>query len=61
MTLLILPYLIFTGFYAALGVTIFNAVALIFVFTYYVSVAKEVPFKSRFFEMAGISVGVAAL
>jgi len=27
---------------------------------YYISVARDVPFKSRFLEMAGLSLGVAA-
>lgn len=59
--LLILPYLLFTSFYAALALTIGNALLLILVFTYYISVAKGLPFKSRFLEMAGISLGVAAI
>jgi len=31
------------------------------VFTYYTSVAQDQPFKSRFWEMALISVGVAVV
>ena len=34
---------------------------IITAFTYYTSVALSRPFFSRFFEMAGISVGVAVL
>ena len=30
-------------------------------FSYYISVAKELSFKKRFFEMAGISLSVAAI
>jgi len=58
---LIFPYLIFTDLYLCLGVTILNAIIVIFIFTFYVSVAKDIPFKKRFLEMALISLGVAAL
>jgi len=30
-------------------------------FNFYISVAKDLPFKQRFFEMAGISLGVAVI
>jgi VIT1/CCC1 family predicted Fe2+/Mn2+ transporter len=58
---LIFPYLILTDLYLCLGVTILNAIIVIFIFTFYVSVAKDIPFKKRFLEMALISLGVAAL
>lgn len=58
---LIFPYLIFENYYVCLGVTILNAVVVIFVFTFYVSVVKDISFKSRFSEMAFISLGIAAL
>ncbi|MCK4961293.1 MAG: VIT1/CCC1 transporter family protein, partial [Anaerolineales bacterium] len=59
--LLILPYLILENFYVCLVFTLSAAVLIIAFFNYYISVAKDVPFKRRFFEMAGISLGVAAL
>jgi VIT1/CCC1 family predicted Fe2+/Mn2+ transporter len=58
---LILPYLIFTNLYFCLGVTIFNAILVIFIFTFYISVARDISFRKRFFEMALISLGIAAL
>jgi len=58
---LILPYLLFTNFYFCLGFTILNAIIVIFIFTSYVSVAKDISFRNRFFEMALISLGIAAL
>lgn len=58
---LIFPYLIFTDLYLCLGVTILNAIIVIFIFTFYISVAKDIPFKNRFLEMALISLGIAAL
>ena len=58
---LIFPYLLFKNYYFCLGFTLFNAVIVIVLFTYYVSVAKDIPFRKRFFEMVAISFGVAAL
>ena len=58
---LIFPYLVFQNYYFCLGFTLFNAVIVIFLFTYYVSVAKDIPFRKRFFEMVAISFGVATL
>jgi len=58
---LILPYFVFREIYAALGFTVVNAVVVILLFTFYVSVAKEVPFRRRFLEMVVISLGVSAL
>jgi len=58
---LIFPYLIFENYYLCLGVTLVNAVIVISVFTYYVSVVKDISFKKRFSEMASISLGIAAL
>ncbi len=59
--LLILPYLLLQNYYVALAVTMTVAVAIIAAFNYYIAVAKDEPFKSRFLEMAGLSLGVAAL
>jgi VIT1/CCC1 family predicted Fe2+/Mn2+ transporter len=58
---LIMPFLFLTNVYHSLAVTIFNAIVVILVFTFYISVAKDQPFKRRFLEMAGISLGVAGL
>jgi len=58
---LIAPYLFVGSYYLALGITLVSAVLIILVFTFYLSVAKNLPFKRRFFEMAGISLGVSAL
>jgi VIT1/CCC1 family predicted Fe2+/Mn2+ transporter len=58
---LILPYLILGNFYVCLGCTLAAAVLIIAFFNYYTSVAQDVPFKGRFLEMTGLSLGVAAL
>jgi VIT1/CCC1 family predicted Fe2+/Mn2+ transporter len=57
--LLILPFLLISNVYIALTICISTAILIIAIFNYYTSVAKEHPFKSRFLEMAGISLGVA--
>lgn len=60
---LITPYLIFPDdkcVYALIAV-IFIVLFIIFIFTYYVSVAKSLPFRNRFFEMASISLTVAGI
>ncbi len=58
---LILPYLILENSYVSLVCTMTFAVLIIAFFNYYVSVAKGVPFKRRFLEMTGLSLGVAAV
>jgi VIT1/CCC1 family predicted Fe2+/Mn2+ transporter len=45
----------------SLIVTIVVAITIILVFNFYISVAKDLNFKKRFFEMAGISIGVAVI
>ncbi len=59
--LLIAPYLFFQNYYAALALTLAIGIGVIAVFNYYIAIAKDEPFKQRFFEMAGLSLGVAAL
>lgn len=59
--LLVLPFLILQGYLIALISTIIIGILIIFVFNFYISIAKEYNFKKRFLEMAGISLGVALL
>ncbi|NLX06278.1 MAG: rubrerythrin family protein [Phycisphaerae bacterium] len=58
---LIFPYLILHNPYLAIAWTMFNALLVIFFFTFYMSVAKDYSFRRRFLEMAGLSFGVATL
>lgn len=58
--LLILPYLLFPNYYLDLAISLATAVLIIAAFNYYISVAREEPFRKRFFEMAGLSLSVAA-
>ena len=59
--ILILPYLILNNYLACLSITIVLALLIILFFNYYISVAKDLPFKRRFTEMALISLGVSAI
>jgi VIT1/CCC1 family predicted Fe2+/Mn2+ transporter len=59
--LLVLPYLLIGQYLICLVTTVAIAIAIIFVFNYYISVAKDYSFRKRFFEMAGLSLGVAIL
>lgn len=61
--LLIAPYLIFgnASYIPALITMLVIVVLIIAGFTYYTSVAQSQPFKSRFLEMAGISISVAVI
>jgi vacuolar iron transporter family protein len=59
--ILITPYLVLDNYIICLAVTLSAAVIIIGLFTYYISVARDLPFKKRFVEMAGISIGVAAI
>jgi VIT1/CCC1 family predicted Fe2+/Mn2+ transporter len=58
---LIAPYMILTDAYVCLGLEIMDAIIVIFLFTFYISVARDLPFKKRFLEMAAISLGIAGL
>ena len=60
-TILILPYLILDNYYVCLAVALVSAVLIIAIFNYYISVAKDEPFRRRFLEMASLSLGVATL
>lgn len=57
--LLVLPYLLFHDYRLCLAITLAISLLIIFLFTYYISIAKELHFLKRFGEMAGISLGVA--
>ncbi len=58
---LVLPYFIFQNYYISLVSTLLTAVLIIFLFNFYISVAKDYSFRQRFFEMTFISLGVAGI
>jgi len=58
---LVYPYLIFSNPFFCLALTVVDALIVILFFTYYISVAKDLSFKTRFVEMAIISLGIALI
>jgi VIT1/CCC1 family predicted Fe2+/Mn2+ transporter len=59
--LLTFPYLILANVLMALAFMICIAIVIIVAFNFYTSVAQDLPFWSRFSEMAVLSLGIAAL
>lgn len=57
---LIAPYLFLDNYYICLAWALTAAVLIIAAFNYYISVVRDEPFRRRFLEMAGVSLGVAA-
>lgn len=58
---LVLPYLIFESYIAALVCMLAAVILIIAAFTYYISVAQGEKFRPKFLEMSLISIGVAVL
>jgi VIT1/CCC1 family predicted Fe2+/Mn2+ transporter len=58
---LILPYLLLSNVNLALAVMLTSALGIIALFNFYLSVAKDAPFRRSFLLMAGISTSVAAV
>lgn len=59
--LLIMPYLLLHNEYLCLAISLTTAVIIIAVFNFYISIAKGENFRRRFIEMAGLSLGIAAI
>lgn len=55
------PFMLIPRVIPALILSISAAVLIIMTFTFYISVAKDLPFKKRFLEMLAISLGVATV
>jgi len=58
---LILPYLLLKNPYICLASALMVAVLIIASFNYYISVARDLPFRRRFVEMTVLSLTVAAI
>ena len=55
------PYLIFKSPFIALIVALIDSILVVLAFTYYISVAKEQPFRKRFLEMVTLSTFVGLI
>ncbi|MDA1197366.1 MAG: VIT1/CCC1 transporter family protein [Nanoarchaeota archaeon] len=58
---LVFPYFVLSNPFFALLWTISNALIVILLFTFYISAVQEVSFAHKFFEMTGLSLGVALI
>ena len=52
---LVVPFLIFSSVFVALIVALLDSIFIVFLFTYYISVANDQPFRKRFLEMVVLS------
>lgn len=58
---LILPYFIFSNSFLSLSITLIIAILIIFLYTFYITTAKDLKFFPRFIEMVIISLGIAVI
>lgn len=58
---LVAPYLIFKSPFIALIVALLDSILIVFLFTYYISVANDQPFRKRFVEMVVLSTLVGII
>ncbi|MCM8798444.1 MAG: VIT1/CCC1 family protein [Candidatus Omnitrophica bacterium] len=59
--LFILPYIFFKNIFFCLFLILSSAIFLIFIFTFYISIAKGLSFKKRFSEITAISLSIAGI
>jgi VIT1/CCC1 family predicted Fe2+/Mn2+ transporter len=59
--LLVAPYFIFANYFLSLGVTLIDAALVILVFTFFVSVVKELRYRRTVSQILAISFGVAGI
>ncbi len=58
---LVAPYFIFESPFISLAVAVLDSIFIVFLFTYYISVANEQPFRKRFWEMVALSTVVGLI
>lgn len=58
---LVAPFVLLKSPWASLGFAVFNSVLIVFLFTYYISVACDQPFGKRFTEMVVLSTVVGLI
>ena len=58
---LVAPYLIFSSPFTALLVAVFDSILVVFLYSYYISVANDQPFRKRFWEMVLLSTVVGLI
>lgn len=58
---LVVPYFIFASPFTSLAVAVIDSIFVVFLFTFYISVANEQPFRKRFVEMVTLSTVVGLI
>jgi VIT1/CCC1 family predicted Fe2+/Mn2+ transporter len=58
---LVAPFVLLASPFVALAASLIGALAIIALFNFYMAIARNQPFKRRFLEMAGLSLGVATV
>ncbi|WP_299580779.1 VIT1/CCC1 transporter family protein [uncultured Sunxiuqinia sp.] len=58
---LVAPYLIFTSPFVALAVAVADSIFVVFLYSYYISIANDQPFRKRFGEMVVLSTVVGLI
>jgi VIT1/CCC1 family predicted Fe2+/Mn2+ transporter len=58
---LVAPYLIFTSPFVALIIAVLDSILVVLVYSYYISVANDQPFRKRFSEMVILSTVVGLI
>ncbi len=58
---LVAPYLIFTSPFVALLVAVADSIFVVFIYSYYISIANDQPFRKRFLEMVILSTVVGLI
>ncbi|WP_321287325.1 VIT1/CCC1 family protein [uncultured Sunxiuqinia sp.] len=58
---LVAPFLIFASPFMALLVAVADSIFVVFVYSYYISIANDQPFRKRFFEMVILSTVVGLI
>lgn len=58
---LVVPYLIFTSPFVALIVAVIDSIFVVFIYSYYISIANDQPFRKRFWEMVILSTVVGLI
>lgn len=58
---LVAPYLIFSSPFVALLVAVADSIFVVFIYSYYISIANDQPFRKRFLEMVILSTVVGLI
>ncbi len=58
---LLLPYILISNIFVSLGVMVFIAVIIIYLFSFYIAIVRDISVRKKFLEMTSISLGIATM